>query len=129
MSEIFIPNNRVACEPFEKRSIEVQVKSGFATAKSKNELVRLKVLFRGGGVHGTMFWPGGYVYVRGDVSVPWSKEAYTLDGQKVIFVPADQVFAYELPQVPDMPILGATNSTSNQAWKAEGGPMSGPKGG
>lgn len=83
-SYITAVNGKVACTPLESLSLETQG-SGFKTVKQKTALVKLKVVF------GSLkFGSGLYVYLRGDViTMPWVKEVFDVEGQKVILVPED----------------------------------------
>ena len=86
-------NRLVACTPFEKRSVETVVNSGFATVKNKATLVPLTVIF------GNDVYPhGSVVYVKGDqINAPWVKEVFELRGQAFVLVPHDQVKLADMP--------------------------------
>jgi hypothetical protein len=82
----FVPNNRVACSPFESLAIETSG-SAFKTVKQKNSLLRLSVV-----AGNERYLAGTYVYVRGDViTMPWTKEIFELDGTKFIIVPEEAI--------------------------------------
>jgi hypothetical protein len=86
-------NKFVACTPFERRSVQLEVRSGVASAKQKVELTPLTVVFD--------FQPekdqrpllaGWRVFVRGDEMLSqYAKEEYTIDGMTFILVPYDQI--------------------------------------
>ncbi len=81
-----VPNNRVACTPFESLAIET-TGGAFKTVKQKTSLLRTKV------VMGNSDYPEGVlVYLRGDVvTLPWTKEIFEVDGQKFILVPQEHI--------------------------------------
>jgi hypothetical protein len=78
-------NKQVACEPIVKRTIESEVKGGFATVKNKVELIKLKVIF---GTDDYQIDNGDYIYIKGDqVAHPWASAVYTVDGISFILIP------------------------------------------
>lgn len=83
-------NKQVACTPFQRKSVETQVKSAFATVKNKIDLTPLKVVFAGK-VGDVGIAPGWTVYVRSDGFLTYGKEEFELLGKKFILVPEDRI--------------------------------------
>ena len=81
-----VPNNRVACSPFESLSIETSG-VGFKVVKQKNSLLRLLVVYGN-----DQYQPGDTIYVRGDViTMPWTKEVFQVDKTPFILVPHEYI--------------------------------------
>ncbi len=90
-SYITSANERIACEPFEVRTPQVAVKSGFAVIKQKTELTALRVLFPCQGFPQDIS-PGDLVYVRGEfMNATWAVDVYEIEGTKFILVPFNAV--------------------------------------
>lgn len=86
-------NRKIACAPFEKHSIEIETKRGFATVKTKTELVSLKVVFNGDDY---FIEPGDTVWVRGEqVKSVWAGEEFQVGDSKFILVPQDAIVLHE----------------------------------
>jgi hypothetical protein len=87
-------NKLVACEPGEIKTVESEVKKGFAVVKNKIELIKLKVLFHS---EDLQLKSGDCIYVSGDVANhAWYKNQYTVDAAQVILVPMQYVQLVEL---------------------------------
>lgn len=85
MKVFAVPNKSVALEPFPTLAVEKQIKGGFATAKQKEALYGLKVVF--GDEEGN-YQPGMTCYVRGEHTPhDWVRKIYEVDGKKFIIVP------------------------------------------
>lgn len=86
-------NGKVACTPFEKRSVESEVRQGFAMVKQKKTLTRLEVVFAyEDKVSGNWYSPGNGVWLKAEMCVhQWAKEVFTYDGKSFILVPAELV--------------------------------------
>jgi hypothetical protein len=89
---LYVANDRIACTPFERRSVEPEVKKAFATVKQKGELVQLAVVIP----DGYRFSKGDKVWVRGEtVRAAWAGEEYEVRGERFILVPIDAVVLHE----------------------------------
>jgi sporulation protein YlmC with PRC-barrel domain len=93
-------NKKVACKPFEKTSIEKEIKGGFAMVKQSVSVASLEVVFDF--ILNTetdtdfIVEEGDSVYVKGDMSAAvWAKEVLEIDSKKFILVPWDCVIAIE----------------------------------
>lgn len=100
---IRIPNEMIACEPFESLAVQTQGKA-FVIVKQKNSLYATKVVymsireFTTGNLQAHPYQPGHTVYLRGDaMTMPWSREVLELGGKKVILVPCSHIQAWEFP--------------------------------
>lgn len=109
-----VPNNKVACEPFQSLAIEKQGTKAFVTAKQKTSLMGTKVVFAPLSPpfnvlqtpsHG-LGWlkPGDTVFVRGDATPQFGREIYWTGeegtGQKFILVPFDAIQLVDTLDVP-----------------------------
>ncbi len=84
-------NRTVACSPFENKTVEASVKSGFATMKQKQTLTAHRVLFGNSDIPS-----GAIVYVHAaQAAHAWAKNIFEKDGAQFIFVPQDQVLLVE----------------------------------
>lgn len=88
-------NDKIACTPFPKKSIQMEVKTGFAVVKQKVDLIQLEVVFD---FENNEFRAeaGDKIWIRGEFfNAVWAKEEFELEveGEKkrFIFVPADAV--------------------------------------
>ncbi len=92
-------NNKVACTPFEKRSVEIENKSAFATVKSKVDLVPLTVVLPAeASLHSLFltFEPTDTVWVKGEsIKLAWSGEVYEVGGKRFILVPVESILLRE----------------------------------
>ena len=90
----YVPNSRVACEPFPENVVNKEMFKGVARPQQRGALTKLKVVFRGGGERvgqGDLF-PGYDVYVKSDLfKANWAMEIYTKGEKKFILVPIDQI--------------------------------------
>lgn len=88
-------NNLVACSAFPKQNMERVVKSGIAMIDKKVQLQDLNVALSATvNINGVSceINPGTKIWVRGDqVTMPWAKEVYSVDGLEVILVPASAI--------------------------------------
>ena len=96
---ILIPNRMIACEPLKTRSLE-KTGTNFVTAKQKNELLELTVVYPPAQDVGVTpylaYQPGDRVYVRGDcITLHWTAEKFELGGREVILVPLDRLQAWK----------------------------------
>ena len=97
---IRIPNQKIAVEPLKTTSVEVTGRDkGFVTAKQKNELIKLTVvypaLFSYGNEAG-MYQPGDSVYIRGDETTkPFMHERFELGGKLVTLIPISIIQAHD----------------------------------
>lgn len=94
---LYVPNRRVACSPFQAKSVEVKIKNAFATVSQKTELTQMEVVFGN-----ERYRPGTFVYVKGDVlTLPWTREVFELAGKKFVMVPEDLIQLVELKVAGD----------------------------
>jgi len=96
---IRIPNNKIAVEPLKTTSVEVTGSKGFVTAKQKNELICLTVVYPalyGYATEAAMYQPGDRVYIRGDeVTKPFMHEKFDLGGKTVSLIPISIIQAHD----------------------------------
>ena len=87
MGNVFVTNKKVACTPLGKyRSIQMTGNT-FKTVAQKSELLSLTVVYGNDD-----FNVGDVVYIKGDcMTLPWSKEEFSLGDTKFIFVPEDRI--------------------------------------
>jgi hypothetical protein len=87
-------NKSIACTPFDNKTVETTVSSGFATMKNKQTLTKHTV------VYGNEDIPSGaFVYVpAGQAAHSWAKEVFDVSGTSFIFIPVDQIRLVETPR-------------------------------
>jgi hypothetical protein len=87
-----IPNNRIACEPFESLAIQTTGKT-FVTAKQKNSAYITRVVYPSKDCDDLL--PGDSIFVKGtDMTLEWAKEVFEIGGKKVILVPLANALAF-----------------------------------
>lgn len=86
-------NKNIATVPFEKKSMESSVKSGFSVIAQKSSLTGLKVVF------GTFAVPAGStIYVNSELmATQWANKVFTVEGESIILVPEDEIKLINIP--------------------------------
>jgi hypothetical protein len=91
MTKLYTVNRRIACSPFETTSVVLKAEKSMPIIHQKKSVTELTVACDT--IEGDYF-KGDVVVVRGDaVQHGWAKEVVELRGEKVIFVPSEQVVA------------------------------------
>lgn len=104
---MYVCNKRVGCTPFPQMGMEVEVKKGFATGKSKATLVPLTVVVQD---DEWKYHPGATVWVLGDcMKLLWAVEKFEVEGQSFILVPVDRVVLHK-------PLIPTTQLGTDPQW-------------
>ena len=83
----YVMNRQVATEPFEKTSIETNVKSGFSTITQKGSLTKLQVVI---GNKDNTIPSGSLIYVASEnYRSTWASKVFVFEGCSIILVPED----------------------------------------
>ncbi len=82
------PNKRIAVEPFPSQSLTKEIKGGLLVLTQQSGLTPLRV------IHGNdRFTAGQTVYLRASRAIDstWGKEIFTLEDQRFIFIPEEEI--------------------------------------
>lgn len=99
MKSVFISKNHsVAVEPFPPMEAVAQVRGGFAVASKRDQLVRLRVVFKTQFCNEfSMLREGDYVWVSSSYQDHAdSKKVYEVDGKKFVAIPSSWVTLAEV---------------------------------